>query len=83
MKWLLNHGAAPNSLDALHAAALGGSSGGSDESKHYVQALQLLIDAGADVNDRRNPKNQTPLQIALDCGHQQAIEYLRSIGGEA
>ena len=47
IRWLLEHGACADSLDALHAAAWGGSSGGSDQSKDYAEALRLLIEAGA------------------------------------
>jgi hypothetical protein len=80
---LLESGADPKSLDALHAAAWGGSSSGKDEHKDYVAALKLLIDSGADMNDRRHFDNKTPLQTALDSGNQKAIDYLRSIGAES
>ena len=81
MRWLLDHGAVADSLDAMHAAAFGGSSCGQDETKDYVAALRLLIEAGADANDPRHPENRTPLQIAIASGNEQAVAYLRNIGG--
>lgn len=80
IQWLLANGASPQSLDALHAAAWGGSSSGADETKDYVSALKLLIDAGADRSDRRHFRDHTPLRVAMDSGHKRAIRFLRSIG---
>ena len=80
LRWLLARGAKPDSLDALHAAAWGGPSGGSDETRDYAAALRLLIEAGADKNDSRHCDGRTPLQVAMEIGHQNAIRYLRSIG---
>ena len=81
IQWLLDNGASPASLDALHAAAWGGSSSGADVTRDYVATLRLLIDAGADVHDRRHFQERTSLRVAMDSGHQRAISYLRSIGG--
>jgi len=80
IKYLLAHGARPDSLDAMHAAAWGGSDCGRGKEREYVETLKLLIEAGADVNDRRHCKNQTPLAVALASGNRSAIEFLRSAG---
>ncbi len=80
IRLLLEKGADPTSLDALHAAAWGGSSQGADVQDDYVSALKLLIEAGADVNDRRYHEGWTPLRTAIESGHEKAIEFLRSIG---
>lgn len=79
IRLLLANGADSTSLDAVHAAAFGGSSCGEGKDKEYAETLQILIDAGADLNDRRHYQNQTPLGIALNSGNIGAIEYLRSI----
>ncbi len=80
MKYLLAQGARPDSLDAMHAAAWGGSACGEGEEEAYAAALKLLVDAGADKNDRRQYGHTTPLATALRSGNQGAIDYLRSIG---
>jgi ankyrin repeat protein len=80
IKLLLAHGARPDSLDALHAAAWGGSDRGQGQEREYAETLKLLIHAGADMNDRRSWKNQTPLAVALESGNAGAIEFLRSVG---
>jgi ankyrin repeat protein len=76
---LLAQGAKPDSLDALHAAAWGGSACGKGKEREYAEALKLLVEAGADVNDRRHCRNQTPLGVAIESGNSGAIEFLRSI----
>lgn len=80
IRLLLENGAYPTSLDALHAAAFGGSSCGEGREREYAETLRILIDAGADVNDRRHFQNQTPLGIALKSGNTGAINYLSGIG---
>jgi ankyrin repeat protein len=82
IQWLLDHGAKPDSLDALHAAAWGGPSRGTDESKDYVGAIKLLIEAGADKDDARHCNKRTPLAVALEINHDAAIQFLRSIGAQ-
>lgn len=77
---LLEQGARPDSLDALHAAAWGGSAQGSGKEREYAETLRLLIAAGADPNDRRYPNHRTPLAVALESGNSGAIEFLRSLG---
>lgn len=79
MKLLLAIGAKSNSLDALHAAAWGGSARGKGREREYADSLKLLIDAGADMNDRRHHRNRTPLAVALESGNTGAIELLRSL----
>jgi ankyrin repeat protein len=79
IKVLLAQGAKPDALDALHAAAWGGSACGKGKEREYADALKLLIDAGADMNDRRHCKHQTPLAVALESGNTGAIEFLRSL----
>ena len=76
---LLAHGARPDALDALHAAAWGGADRGQRHEREYAATLKLLIDAGADLNDRRYCTNQTPLAVALESGNLGAIEFLRSL----
>lgn len=80
IKLLLNRGADPMSLDAMHAAAWGGSDNGRGEEEEYLTALRLLLEAGADFNDRRHYGNHTPLQVAIQSGHTTAVEFLRSLG---
>ena len=79
MKLLLEKGAKPHSLDALHAAAWGGSSCGEGEYEAYTETLRILIEAGADKDDRRYFQKQTPLGVALVSGNKGAIDFLRSI----
>jgi ankyrin repeat protein len=79
IKVLLEHGARPDSLDALHAAAWGGSACGKGKEREYADTLKLLVEAGADVNDRGHHKSQTPLAVALESGNTGAIEFLRSL----
>lgn len=80
IKLLLAHEAKPDSLDALHAAAWGGSGRGQGKEIEYAQVLKLLIDAGADMNDRKFRSNRTPLSVAIESGNAGAIEFLRSLG---
>ena len=82
IRFLLSHGSRPDSLDALHAAAWGGSDRGKGNERAYAESLELLIEAGADLNDRRHCDNRTPLAVALESGNTGAIEYLRSLGAE-
>jgi len=82
IRFLLEHGARPDSLDALHAAAWGGSACGKGKERKYAGTLKLLIEAGADANDRRHCNNRTPLAVALESGNTGAIEFLRSLGAD-
>jgi len=76
---LLDRGADPKSMDAMHAAAWGGSRCGEGYEQRYADALRLLVEAGADHNDKRY-HDSTPLGFALQSGNRGAIDYLRSIG---
>jgi len=80
IRFLLEHGARPDSLDAPHAAAWGGSACGKGKEREYADTIKLLIEAGADANDRRHCNNRTPLAVALQSGNTGAIEFLRSLG---
>ena len=77
---LLSSGARPESLDAPHAAAWGGSGRGQGKEQEYAETLRILIEAGADMNDRRNNRNRTPLSVALESGNQGSIDFLRAKG---
>ena len=79
VKLLLAQGARADSLDALHAAAWGGSDRGKGREREYAETLRILIDAGADRNDRRHRENKTPLAVAIESGNAGAVEFLRSI----
>jgi ankyrin repeat protein len=80
IRFLLEHGARPDSLDALHAAAWGGSTCGKGKEQEYAESLKLLIEAGANLNDRRHHNHRTPLAVALESGCAGAID-LRSMNG--
>jgi ankyrin repeat protein len=80
IRLLLGRGARPDSLDALHAAAWGGSGRGLGLEREYTETITLLIDAGADKNDRRHRDHRTPLSVAIECGNRGAIDILRSLG---
>ena len=77
---LLGLGARADSKHVLHAAAFGGSSRGKGEEAAYAESLRLLVEAGADINDRRHKGDKTPLAIALESGNAGAIEFLRARG---
>jgi ankyrin repeat protein len=79
IRFFLEHGARPDSLDAVHAAAWGGSACGKKKEREYADTLKLLIEAGADANDRRHSNHRTPLSVALESGNTGAIEFLRSL----
>ena len=79
---LLKSGADPKSINAVHAAAFGGSSCGSEDGPQYVETIKILVDSGADINDPRYHDQWTPLKTALDSGNTAASEYLESVGAE-
>lgn len=80
LRLLLEAGASPDALDALHAAAWGGSARGQGREGDYADALRILVNAGADVNDRRHTDGKTPLAVALESGNRGALEVLRELG---
>ena len=77
---LLSSGADPKGLHVMHAIAFGGSSCGKDQPEEYLKCAKLLINAGADKDDTREPKGRTPYQIALDVGNTTIAQYLAGIG---
>jgi ankyrin repeat protein len=79
IRLLIAHGARPDSLDAMHAAAWGGSYRGQGREGEYVDTLRLLVEAGADLNDRRHRQSLTPLAVAIESGNAGAIELLKSL----
>ncbi len=83
IRWLLENGADPLSADALHAAAWGGSSSGSDESKDYPTAIEMLVNAGADLNEKSPRYRSTALTVALESGNERSREMIEKLGGEA
>lgn len=82
LKLLLASGANPKSFDAMHAAAHGGDTRGKGKEKEYAEALKILVDAGANKNDRMNNFRRSPLSVALMRGNKGAIKYLKSIDAE-
>jgi uncharacterized protein len=80
IKLLLARGSRPDSLDAMHAAAWGGSDRGKGKEDAYAESLRLLVEAGADINDRRHRNGITPLAVALESGNVGAIRFLCSRG---
>lgn len=80
--WLLKNGADPKSLDALHAAAWGGSSGGEDESQDYPAAIEMLVAAGADLNPNLGDEyKSTPLSVAIESGNARSRLTIERLGG--
>ena len=69
-----------DSKHVLHAAAFGGSSRGKGEEAAYTESLRLLVEAGADIDDRRHKGDKTSLAIALESGNTGAIEFFAGAG---
>ena len=84
---LLTHGADVNqdavvATTALHAVAMGGSSGGSDPQA-YAKTAEILIAHGADVNRRAvGGHQQTPLDDAIANKNDPVAAVLREHGAE-
>lgn len=49
--------------------------------KGNIEIIKLLLDSGADIN-RRNKLKEPPLLLAIQNGHKDVAEFLRSRGGE-
>lgn len=80
--WLIENGADPKSLDALHAAAWGGSSAGEDEEDDYPGAIEMLVAAGADLNPALGDDyKSTPLTVAIESGNERARSTIERLGG--
>ena len=78
VRWLLQHGASPNSLDSggrtpLHACA---------ERNTGTTVIKLLIDAGAELNAVDSIGN-TPLDDARKNKRVKVAAYLESVGGRS
>ena len=82
IEWLLSQGADPTSPDALHAAAWGGSTGGEDEEKDYPQALEILVGAGADLNEKEPRYRSTPFTVSLESGNTRSQKKIEELGGK-
>jgi ankyrin repeat protein len=69
---------------ALHAAAQGGSSGGSQNAEGYRRTAALLIAHGADINRRAvGDSNQTPLDDAIRRDNQAVASVLLQHGARS
>jgi len=70
-------------LTALHAVAMGGSSGGSRDPLAYRRTAQALIAHGADVNRRSSgDRGQTPLDGAIAHKNDSVAAVLREHGAQ-
>ena len=85
---LLKHGADVNQdavvgTTALHAVAMGGSSGGSRDPEAYQRTAEILIAYGADVNQRTTgARRQTPLDDAIANKNDVVAAVLRKHGAQ-
>jgi ankyrin repeat protein len=85
---LLKHGADVNQdavvgTTALHAVAMGGSSGGSRDPEAYRRTAEMLIGMGADINRRATgDRGQTPLDDALARKNDAVAAVLRKHGAQ-
>jgi ankyrin repeat protein len=85
---LLTHGADVNQdavvgTTALHAVAMGGSSGGSRNPEAYRKTAEILIGHGADINRRANgDRGQTPLDDAVARKNDHVAAVLRKHGAQ-
>lgn len=86
---LLRHGADPNQdavvgTTALHAVAMGGSSGGSRDPQAYAKTAESLIAHGADVNVRATgDRRQVPLDDAIANENEYVAAVLQRHGTRA
>ncbi len=74
LRWFLERGVDVNALGCLHWA-IGRGRG--------VGVLQLLLDAGADVNQPHPRLGVRPLAVAARCGHLAAFDLLAARGATA
>jgi hypothetical protein len=83
---LLKHGADVNQdavvgTTALHAVAMGGSSGGRRDPQAYRRTAEILLAKGADINRRATgDRGQTPLDDAIARKNEQVAAVLRNHG---
>lgn len=66
---------------ALHAVAMGGSSQGKRDPQAYERTAGILIAHGADIN-RRNDKQRTPLDDAIESSNNAVVAVLRKHGAK-
>jgi ankyrin repeat protein len=68
---------------ALHAVAMGGSSGGSRNPEGYRRTAELLIANGADINRRATgDREQAPLDDAIARKNDHVAAVLRKHGAQ-
>jgi ankyrin repeat protein len=85
---LLAHGANVNQdavvgTTALHAAAMGGSSGGRRDPDAYRRTAEILIAHGADIHRRAmGDRRQTPLEDAIARNNDAVASVLRARGAD-
>jgi len=85
MKFAVAHPKLARKLVADHPESLNLRTGLGETALHYLavenyaDAVQLLIDLGADVNVRNN-FGKSPLQEAIQVGAAQTVEMLRRAG---
>ncbi len=85
---LLKHGADVNQdavagTMALHAVAMGGSSGGNRDPAAYQRTAEILIGRGADINRRAaGDRGQTPLDDAIARKNEHVAAVLRKHGAQ-
>jgi len=76
---LLNLGASAKSLHAFYALAYGGDDIGKFNSKSYSQIADILVKAGADINDTWHSHKQIPLTIARLRKNKYIREYMERL----
>jgi len=85
MQLLLCHGADPNVRDDGGCTPLHDSSWWKQERygprKGTVEGSRLLLDHGANINAENN-EGKTPLQLALDAGYREMVEFLLGRGAK-
>ena len=83
VKHLISNGADANATDyadmnktvgpsVLHTAA----------RKGYTEIVQILVEAGANVNDRRTTDQKTALDYAKENGHTEIVEFLKKFSAK-
>lgn len=68
---------------ALHAVAMGGSSGGRRDPEAYQKTAEILVAHGADVSRRaKGTSHRTPLDDAIENKNDQVAAVLRKHGAQ-
>ena len=85
MQLLLDHGADPNVRDDDGCTPLHDSSwwkkGNFGPFRGTVEGSRLLLDHGANI-DAENNEGKTPLQLALQAGYREMVEFLSGRGAK-